>query len=85
MTAAEYLLVNPRDGMRFDINEPVWRAPCGAPLMVADLPGIGRSDIDQSDRSLWRYRKAFPVEIENPVSLGEAGTRLTRGNRSGGG
>ncbi len=51
--------------------------------MVAALPGITRSAIDQSERSLWRYRKAFPIELENPISLGEGCTPLIKSSFRG--
>jgi len=39
--------------------------------MVTPLPGIKRSQIDTSLRSIWRYSAALPAKINNPVSLGE--------------
>lgn len=75
-TQSNMLLVNPRDGSRYDICVPRWRSPCGAPLMVDELAGISRTDIDQTERSIWRYRASLPVEIEKPVSMGEGCTPL---------
>ena len=46
--------------------------------MVTPLPGIKRSQIDTSLRSIWRYSAALPVKINNPVSLGEGCTPLLR-------
>lgn len=80
---SDLLLVNTRDGTRYDIFEPMWRAPCGAPLMVAELGGISRSEIDKSERSIWRYKASLPVEIEKPVSLGEGCTPLVKHDYGG--
>jgi threonine synthase len=46
--------------------------------MITLLPGIGRGDIDQDTRSLWRYAAALPVAVSDPVSLGEGCTPLVR-------
>jgi threonine synthase len=44
--------------------------------MVSLLPGISRNDIDRSERSLWRYRAALPLQVKEPVSLGVGCTPL---------
>jgi threonine synthase len=44
--------------------------------MITPLPGISRDDIDHNTKSLWKYRAAMPVPIQNPVSLGEGCTPL---------
>ena len=72
--------VNPRDGSRYDIDEPRWRAPSGESLLVSDLVGIQRADIDSTKRSIWRYQAALPVKIEHPISLGEGCTPLIPGH-----
>ncbi|WP_263322149.1 threonine synthase [Endozoicomonas sp. Mp262] len=46
--------------------------------MVAPLKGITREQIDQSERSIWRYKAALPVNITNSVSLGEGCTPLVK-------
>ncbi|MEO1525131.1 MAG: pyridoxal-phosphate dependent enzyme [Planctomycetota bacterium] len=60
------------------MESPLWRSPNGNPLMVAPLPGIRRGDIAISERSIWRYRAAFPISIETPISLGEGCTPLVQ-------
>jgi threonine synthase len=74
--AAHY--VDPATGARFPLAVPRWRSDAGGPLMLSELPGLRRSDIDTSVRSLWRYRRAFAVEIAQPVTLGEGLTPLVR-------
>lgn len=44
--------------------------------MMSPLPGITPADIDQTERSLWRYGAAIPVDWEARVSLGEGVTPL---------
>ncbi|GAA4481185.1 threonine synthase [Enteractinococcus fodinae] len=39
-------------------------------------PGIQHSEVETSTRSLWRYRAALPIELPNPISLGEGLTSL---------
>ena len=60
----------------YPIDRPRWRSDTGGPLMISDLPGIGRGDIARNVRSLWRYAGALPFEIADPVSLGEGLTPL---------
>ncbi len=38
--------------------------------------GMSRDEIEGRTRSLWRYRAALPVEIANPITLGEGCTPL---------
>lgn len=59
----------PLDGSR-------WRAPNGNPLMISDLAGMTRAEIDTSKRSIWRYAKSLPLPITDPISLGEGCTPL---------
>lgn len=68
--------LDPRTGARYSCDELRWRSDSGGPLMLEPLPGIGRDDIDCSTRSLWRYRAALPVDLPEPVSLGEGCTPL---------
>ncbi|MCJ2135266.1 pyridoxal-phosphate dependent enzyme [Methylobacterium sp. J-026] len=62
----------------YPIETPRWRADSGGPLMITDLPGIGRDAIDTGVRSLWRYAAALPVAVTDPVTLGEGCTPLVR-------
>ncbi len=68
--------LDPATGETFPLQEPRWRAPAGGPLMITDLPGIGRDRIDTKTRSLWRYAAALPVAARDPISMGEGCTPL---------
>jgi threonine synthase len=74
--SAAYL--NPRTGETFPLDPPRWSGSGRAPLLVTPLPGIARAKIDQSTRSLWRYRAALPFQPSQPITLGEGGTPLLR-------
>ena len=71
--------IEPSTGETFPLETPLWRAPSGKPLMITPLPGITRSEIDTATRSIWRYRRALPLEITEPVSMGEGMTPLVPG------
>jgi threonine synthase len=75
MTAA-YL--DPRSGQTFSLDQPRWCGPDHAPLLLTSLPGIRRVEIDATTRSLWRYRAAFPMQVDAPISMGEGCTPLIR-------
>ena len=77
---AEY--IDARTGETFSFDSLIWRSPSGNPLMLAPLPGIHRGDIDATTRSIWRYRAAFPVKVEKPITLGEGCTPLVVGSYS---
>lgn len=73
--------VDPRTKATFPLDQPIWSAPVNegespAPLMLTPLPGITRNSIDRSNRSLWRYAAAFPLQCDDPISLGEGCTPL---------
>ena len=68
--------VDPASGETYPIAEPRWRSDAGGPLMITALPGIGRDMIDTRVRSLWRYGAALPVEVADPVTMGEGLTPL---------
>ena len=68
--------VDPISGQKYPISEPRWRSDTGAPLMITALPGIGRNMIDTGKRSLWRYAAALPVEVPDPITMGEGLTPL---------
>ncbi len=68
--------VDPVNGEKYPISEPRWRSDTGAPLMITALPGIGRDMIDTRVRSLWRYAAALPVEVLDPITMGEGLTPL---------
>ena len=44
--------------------------------MITALPGIGRDMIDARVCSLWRYAAALPVEVADPITMGEGLTPL---------
>lgn len=73
MTAA-YL--DPRTGATFPLDEPRWCGPGQAPLLLTPLPGLRRGQIDTTNRSLWRYRAAFPMDCADPITMGEGRTPL---------
>jgi threonine synthase len=75
--------VDPISGQKYPISEPRWRSDKGAPLMITALPGIRRDMIDRGKRSLWRYAAALPVEVPDPITMGEGLTPLI--SRSWGG
>jgi threonine synthase len=68
--------VDPASGRKYPISQPRWRSDTGAPLMITALPGIGRDRIDRGKRSLWRYGAALPVDISDPITMGEGLTPL---------
>jgi threonine synthase len=70
--------LDPRSGRTFPLNEPRWSGPDHAPLLLTPLPGITRSQIDTTTRSLWRYRAAFPLHVDEPITMGEGCTPLIR-------
>ncbi|MEE7506709.1 pyridoxal-phosphate dependent enzyme [Methylobacterium sp. C33D] len=70
--------LDPATGATYPIGTPRWRSETGGPLMITDLPGLGRAEIDTGRRSLWRYAAALPVAVADPVTLGEGCTPLVR-------
>ncbi|MCD2442027.1 pyridoxal-phosphate dependent enzyme [Agromyces sp. SYSU K20354] len=64
------------DGSTYPLDVPRWRSAAGRPLWIDPGPGIGRDDVDGAERSLWRYRAAFPVDIAAPITMGEGFTPL---------
>jgi threonine synthase len=68
--------VDPISGEKYPISEPRWRSDKGAPLMITALPGVRRNMIDRGKRSLWRYAAALPVEVRDPITMGEGLTPL---------
>jgi threonine synthase len=73
-----------RTGRTYPLAEPRWRSDDKFPLMITPLPGIGRSDIATTTRSLWRYCASFPVPIADPVTMGEGCTPLVEHGWRGG-
>lgn len=76
MSSASY--VDPRDGTLYPLEVPRWCSDARTPLLVTPGPGLSRDDIEGRDRSLWRYRAALPVDIADPITLGEGCTPLVQ-------
>lgn len=74
MDAPRYL--DPRSGRTWPLDPPRWCGDDQAPLLLTELPGLGRGDVDRGTRSLWRYRAALPPLAGPPVTMGEGCTPL---------
>ena len=72
----EPTLIDEKNGIRYALDEPRWCSDERNPLSVSELQGIGEQQIDKKERSIWRYRNAFPKNISTKVSLGEGCTPL---------
>ncbi|MCZ6678243.1 MAG: threonine synthase [Candidatus Poribacteria bacterium] len=70
--------IDPRTGETFPLDKPIWRSPSGNPLLLTPLSGICQDDIDMAVRSIWRYRAAFPLAVDEPISMGEGCTPLVK-------
>jgi threonine synthase len=68
--------LDPATGATYPLAEPRWRGPNGTPLLLTDLPGITRADIDPTSSGLWRYRAALPMDVADPITMGEGRTPL---------
>lgn len=68
--------IDPLNGKHYSLDIPRWCSDEGKPLLVTELTGISRDEIDRATRSLWRYRAALPVEIAKPITMGEGCTPL---------
>ena len=68
--------IDPIDQTVYPLTEQIWRSPSGRPLMLTPMNGIRRDEIISADRSIWRYKKALPSEVQSPISLGEGCTPL---------
>ena len=68
--------LDPGTGRTYPITEPRWCGDAQAPLMLTPLPGLTRGEIDTAERSLWRYRAALPLQVTDPISMGEGMTPL---------
>ncbi|HXZ17554.1 MAG TPA: pyridoxal-phosphate dependent enzyme [Roseiarcus sp.] len=75
-TAGAPAYLDPATGETYPIAEPRWRSPAGGPLAITPLPGIGRDRIDAGTRSLWRYAAALPLDVREPITMGEGCTPL---------
>lgn len=65
-----------RAGGRYALDDQRWRGDDGSPLAVSPVPGLSPDRIVDSERSLWRYEAALPIDPVHRVSLGEGLTPL---------
>lgn len=70
--------IEPRTGATYPLDVPRWCSDDRTPLSITPQPGIGRDDIEQGARSLWRYRASLPLDVVAPISLGEGCTPLVQ-------
>ena len=75
--------LDPRSGATYPLEVPRWCGDAREPLLLSPMPGIGRAQIDTTERSLWRYRAAFPFAVD-PISMGEGCTPLLKRALHGG-
>ncbi|MDB5412781.1 MAG: pyridoxal-5-phosphate-dependent protein subunit beta [Rubritepida sp.] len=76
--------LDPRSGRTYPLETPRWCGDDGEPLLLTDLPGIGRDDIAGGIRSIWRYAAALPFLPAKPISMGEGCTPLVELEFGGG-
>ena len=84
MTPVEVTYINPRTGVSWPVEEPIWRAPDDGGY-VNLLPGDGlvRSEIQTDAVGLWRYRKAIRLPRSEFETLGEGWTPLVHSTLEG--
>jgi threonine synthase len=70
--------LDPRTGATFPLDQPRWCGPGRSPLLLTQMAALTRDQIDPTIRSIWRYRAAFPLQVEQPITLGEGCTPLVR-------
>jgi len=70
-------------GATYSLESPRWRGDSGGPVNLGEAPGLRRREIDQSIRSLWRYRQALLVDAADAITLGEGWTPLVPATWSG--
>ena len=70
--------IDPQTGQTYPIDQPRWCSDAQAPLMISDLPGLGRDEIERGTRSIWRYQAALPLPIAKPITMGEGCTPLVQ-------
>ena len=68
--------LDPRNGETYPLAEPRWCGRGNAPLLLTELAGLHRGDIEGGTCSLWRYAAALPFQPETRISLGEGCTPL---------
>jgi threonine synthase len=71
----------PECGKREKLTPSNWRCECGGAWEFEIPDDFDSSLIDKTDTSIWRYRKLFALEFENPyVCLGAGWTPLLPAN-----
>ena len=74
--------LDPSSGETFPLDTPRWHGSAAngrpAPLLLTQLPGIVRGQIDTGTRSLWRYAASLPLPVPDPITMGEGCTPLVR-------
>lgn len=74
----ESMYIEPLSGRTYPLDVPRWCSDNRKPLLITPQRGIARDDIDTALRSQWRYRASLPVDISNPISMGEGCTPLVQ-------
>jgi threonine synthase len=74
----ESFYIEPRSGARYPLDVPRWCSDERTPLLISPHRGLSREDINRNMRSLWRYRASLPVEIVNPITMGEGCTPVVQ-------
>ncbi len=62
------------DGASLEVDMATWQSPAGG-CLVPEIPEFDPEAIDEAERSIWRYRAMFPVEVDD-LKLGEGATPL---------
>jgi threonine synthase len=70
--------IDPINGRLYPLSDARWCSDDRTPLLITPSEGLSPDDIDKSARSLWRYRKALPIDITDPITLGEGCTPLVQ-------
>jgi threonine synthase len=76
MSTPDASYVDPVTGALYPLDSPRWCSDERRPLLITPQRGVTRQEVDVSARSLWRYRAALPVDIADPISMGEGCTPL---------
>jgi threonine synthase len=70
-------IVCPDCGTRDTLAPERWRCECGGAWEPEEVTGFDPGLIDRSDTSIWRYRRLYGLDFDQPaVRLGAGGTPL---------
>lgn len=72
------MYIDPESGLTYPLDAPRWCSDNRKPLLITPQRGISKTDIDTALRSQWRYRASLPLDVPNPISLGEGCTPLVQ-------